>query len=79
MDVMGTQVFGLSTLILGRHREGTAGAGGGLFENQGDVLTAQGVAPDALMFLALEILRQVKEVHHFGVGQIIQTQQTPPF
>ena len=51
----------MGALVIGGHLEGTAGAGGGLFEDEGDVLADQLLALVAVPLGRFEVARQVEQ------------------
>ena len=52
----------MGALVLGGDLEGAAGAGGGLLEDEGDVLAGHGGLLAAGIFGALEVAGQVEQV-----------------
>ncbi|MOA18998.1 hypothetical protein D3C78_1393500 [compost metagenome] len=62
-------------LIVGGHLEGAAGAGGGLFEDQRDVLAPEVLLLGAGVLGALEVARQVEEVTQLAGAVVHQAEQ----
>ena len=71
------QIGDVGALLGGGHLEGTAGAGGGLFKQQHDVLALHGGLADAGAALGLQVVAQVQQVADLGGGKILQGQEAP--
>ena len=69
------EVGDLGALVEGRHFERTAGAGGGLLENQGNVLADQMLALIATVFGFLQVDGQIDHVLDFARGEVQQFQE----
>ncbi len=71
----GVKVGDAHAQIVARHLEGTAGAGAGLFKDQGDVLAlAQGMG-DTGLFLGLQVSRQLQQIADLLGGEVQQLQE----
>ncbi len=70
-----TQVRDMGTLVVGCHFKGAAGAGGGLLENQGDVLALHPRLFGAGVFGALQVTGQIKEILYFLGGKVEQLEE----
>ena len=75
----GVQIGDVAPLLGGSHLEGAAGAGGGLFKQQHDVLALQGGVADAGPALGLQVVAQVQEIADLRGGEVFQSQETPAF
>ncbi len=71
LDIVHTEVLRVSALILCADREGTAGPGGRLLEDQRNVLVGKAGAVDALLLLRLELRREVEEILDLLRGEIL--------
>ena len=75
----GVQVGDVASLLGGGHLKGAAGAGGGLFKQQHDVLALKGWVADAGPALGLQVVAQVQEIADLRGGEVFQSQETPAF
>ena len=73
------QVGDVGALLGGRHLEGAAGAGGGLFKQQHNVLAFHRRLADARPALGLQVPGQVQQITNFLRGKIFQSQKAPAF
>src|SRR5690606_8270000 len=69
------EVRNLSALVEGRHFKRTAGAGGGLLEDQGDVLAGQVFALIATVFGFFQVDGEIDHVLDFAWGEVQQFQE----
>ena len=76
---LGIQERDPGALVHGRHLEGAAGAGGGLFKEQDDVLAGEGVALDAGLLLDLELFSQVQHIPDLLGGEVHDGQEGTAF
>ena len=65
----------MSALLGGRYLKGTAGAGGGLFKQQDDVLALHGGGADACPPLGLQVVAQIQQIAKFLRGKIGQREK----
>ena len=65
----------MCALVVRGDLEGAARAGGGLLEDERDVLTPQAVTPEPGVLRALEIPRQVEEVVQVALTVVDQAEQ----
>ena len=56
--------------IVGGDLKAAAGAGGGLLEDKGDVLAAQGIVADAGLLLCLQVGGEVQQLLDLGRGVV---------
>ena len=75
----GIQEGDAGAFVHGRHFKGAAGAGGGLFEQQHDVLAPQQVVLDALLLFTLQLVGQIQQVAYFLGREIHDAQKAAPF
>ena len=75
----GIQVGGVHPQVVGGHLKGAAGAGGGFFEDQGDVLATKIIVADALFFLRLQLGGQVQQGLNLVRGEVQQFQKVSAF
>ena len=75
----GIQVGDVSPLLSGGHLEGTAGAGGGLFKEQDDVLAFQSGLADSGPALALQIVAQIQQVTDFLRSEVHEGKEGSAF
>ena len=75
----GTQVGHMRALVVGGHLEGATGAGGGLLEDEGDVLAGHRGTFGALPLGALEVAGEVQQVLDFRRGEVEQFEETAVF
>ncbi|SCI64335.1 Uncharacterised protein [uncultured Blautia sp.] len=75
----GVQIGDVAPLLGSSHLEGAAGAGGGLFKQQHDVLALKGWVADAGPALGLQVVAQVQEITDLRGGEVFQSQKTPAF
>ena len=73
------EVGDLHAEVMGSDFEAAAGAGGGLLEDQRDVLAAQGVVADARFLLGLQVGCKVQQLLDLGGGVVEQLQKAPVF
>ena len=66
----GAQVGAAHTQVLGGHLKGAAGAGGGLFKDEGHVLALQVPVGDARLFLGLQVGGGVQEPLDLRGGEV---------
>ena len=66
----------VGTLVVRRHLERAAGAGGGLLEDERDVLARQALPAEAGVLRALEISGEVEQVEQVAIGVMDQAEQT---
>ena len=71
----GIQVGALHAQIVGGDLEGAAGAGAGLFKDQGDVFPFEEAMGNAGLLLGLQFRRQIQQPFDFGRGEIEQLQK----
>ena len=67
----------MGTLIVGSDLEGAASAGGGLLEDEGDVLAGELRLLDAGVLGPFEVSSQVEQVVHLACRVIVEGQQIP--
>ena len=65
----------MSTLVLGSDLESATGTGGGLFENQGDVLARQFGLFCACILGGLEVGGQIQEILNLFRSEVQQRQE----
>ena len=65
------QIRHLHAQVVGGHFKAAAGAGGGLFKDQGNVLAVEPVVGDAGLLFGLEVCGQVEQLFDLG-GGIVQ-------
>jgi len=65
------QISHLHAQVVGSHFKAAAGAGGGLFKDQGNVLAMELVVGDAGLLFGLEVCGQVEQLFDLG-GGIVQ-------
>ena len=65
------QISHLHAQVVGGHFKAAAGAGGGLFKDQGNVLAVELVVGDAGLLFGLEVCGQVEQLFDLG-GGIVQ-------
>ena len=70
------QIGDMGALLGGRYLKGTAGAGGGLFKQQDDVLALYGGGADACPPLGLQVVAQIQQIAKFLRGKIGQREKT---
>ena len=73
------QIGDMGPLLGGRHLEGAAGAGGGLFKQQHDVLALEGRVADAGPALGFQVVAQVQEIADLRGGEVLERQEAPAF
>ena len=66
----GVQIGNVGALLGGRHLKGAAGAGGGLFKQQDNVLALQGGRADACPALGLQVVSQIQKVADLRRGKV---------
>ena len=66
----GAQIGRSHAKVLTGHLKGAAGAGGGLFKNQSDVLSLQIAVGDARLLLSLQIGRSVQKLLNLSRGEV---------
>ena len=71
----GIQEGHAGAFVHGRHFEGAAGAGGGLFEQQHDILALEELLADALLLFALQLVGQIEKVAHLLRREIHDAQK----
>ena len=71
----GAQVSGAHAQILRGHLEGAAGTGGGLFENQGNVLALQILVGNAGLLLRLQVRGSVQKLLDLSRGEVQELQK----
>ena len=71
----GAQVGAAHAQVLGGHLEGAAGAGGGLFKDEGHVLALQIAVGDARLLLGLQVGGGVQELLNFSGSEVQQLQK----
>ena len=69
------QIGDMGALLGGRYLKGTAGAGGGLFKQQNDVLALHGGGADACPPLGLQVVAQIQQIAKFLRGKIGQREK----
>ena len=69
------QIGDMGALLGGRYLKGTAGAGGGLFKQQDDVLALHGGGADACPPLGLQVVAQIQQIAKFLRGKIGQREK----
>ena len=69
------KVGDLGALVEGRHFKGAAGAGGGLLEDEGDILAGQVFALIATVFGFFQVDGQIDHVLDFARGEVQQFQE----
>ena len=75
----GVQIGDMSALLGGRYLKGTAGAGGGLFKQQDDVLALHGGGADACPPLGLQVVAQIQKIPDLRRGEVGQGEKAPAF
>ena len=75
----GVQIGDMGALLGGRYLKGTAGAGGGLFKQQDDVLALHGGGADACPPLGLQVMAQVQKIPDLRRGEVGQGEKAPAF
>ena len=75
-DDVGIDVGDVGALVVGRHLERAAGAGGRLLEDESDVLARQAVPAAAGVLCPLQISGQVEQVVQVPIGVMDQAEQT---
>ena len=65
--------------VVGCNLEGAAGAGGGLFEQQHDVLAGEQVAADAGALFRLEVGGEIQHIADLIGGEVLQGQERAAF
>ena len=66
------QIGDMGALLGGRYLKRTAGAGGGLFKQQDDVLALHGGGADACPPLGLQVMAQIQQIAKFLRGEVGQ-------
>ena len=69
------QIGNVGALLGSRHLKGAAGAGGGFFKQQDNVLALHGRCADARPALGLQIVSQIQKVSDLRRGKISQRQK----
>ena len=69
------QIGDMGALLGGRYLKGTAGAGGGLFKQQDNVLALHGGGADACPPLGLQVVAQIQQVAKLLRGKIGQREK----
>ena len=75
LGTAGVQVGDVGALVVGADLEGAAGAGGGLFEDEGDVLAPHPLDLVAGVLGALEVTGQVEQELQFLLGEVVFLQE----
>ena len=73
------QIGDVGPLLGGRHLEGAAGAGGGLFKQQHDVLALHRRLADAGPALGFQVVAQIQQVADLRGGEVLQRQEASAF
>ena len=71
----GVQIHGVHPQVRRRHLEGAAGAGGGLFKNEGHGLPLTGAVGDPGLFLFLQLRRQIQQGPDLAGGEVQQLEK----
>ena len=66
----GVQIGHLHAQIMGGYLKAAAGAGGGLFKDQGDVLAPQLVVPDTGLLFGFQVSGQLQQLPDLGRGVV---------
>ena len=73
----GPKIGYMGTLVVGSHLKGAAGAGGGLFEDQGDVLALQPLLLIAAVLGCFQIRRQLEQELELFRGEVQFLEEIP--
>ena len=75
----GIQISAVHSKIRCRHLKGTAGAGGGLFKNQGNMLALADLMRNPRLFLGLQFRCKIYKTLNFLIGKVQQLQEISAF
>ena len=77
LGAAGVQIGHPQAQIVSRHLKGAAGAGGGLFKEEDNVLVLQIAVGYAAALEPLEVLGELQQIADFGGGVVQQLEEAP--